>query len=126
MSRILEGFVDALAFANRLYLERHPATPNIYDSGVVYELQEPDVLLDVPEILAQGHADCLCLSAWLMAQLVVRDGYAPERVRPHVTHEEESAPGIHRFHVAVLINLVGPEGRSYRVLDPSVRMGMNS
>lgn len=114
--RVLEEFVRALAVCNGFFLRRYPATPWLYESGVEYREATPDVLLDVPEILAQGHTDCASLSAWRIAELFSRGGV---RARPVVTLEEMPGPGVFRFHVSVLV-----PGDVPKIEDPSTRLGM--
>jgi hypothetical protein len=69
----LQVMLDALMYADMLYLIRHPEAPRIYESGVRYE-EEPvgqEDWQDVPTCLRLGIGDCLPLST-----LVAREDYS--------------------------------------------------
>lgn len=100
----VQQLVEDLAAANRAYLANNAATPALYESGVRYRAEkvgEEDFLL-IPEVRAQGHADCEDLAAWRAAEV----GGIPVAVRTRKG-----------YHVVVRM----PDG-SYE--DPSRRLGM--
>ena len=69
--RVLGGLLSALAEANVAYLEQHPHTPKLYDSGVVYQEEPPgrDEWQDIPDTIARREGDCEDLGSWRMGEL---------------------------------------------------------
>jgi hypothetical protein len=60
----------ALYWADRLYLREHPETPDLYDSGVVYQ-EEPEGAedwQDIPTCLRLGFGDCIPLNTALLLE----------------------------------------------------------
>lgn len=69
--RVLGGLLNALAEACYAYLEVHPHTPRLYESGVRYEEEPPgrDEWQDIPDTIARRSGDCEDLAAWRIAEL---------------------------------------------------------
>ena len=69
----LNVLLHALTYIDVLYLRRHPETPRIYASGVVY-MEEPPGMeewQDIPTCIRMGIADCEDLACWRGAELQV-------------------------------------------------------
>lgn len=107
----LNIFVRALCAYDVLWLRRHPRTPNLYDSGVRYEMQPAgcEHFAPIPVVLAAGSGDCDQLAPWRAAELRVRHGI---KAMPEV---RQMGPAL--FHVFVRY----PDRR---VEDVSARLGM--
>ncbi len=59
-----------LTLSNVEYLKRHPSTPKLYDSGVIYERENgTEAWGDIPTLLARGYGDCEDLACWRAAEL---------------------------------------------------------
>lgn len=109
--RVLNMFVRTLCAYNVLWLRRHPETPNIYESGVRYRLQEIGIeqFRPIPLVLRAGEGDCDQLATWRAAELRER-------------HKIKALPEVKQmgkrvFHVFVRL----PNGK---VEDTSARLGM--
>lgn len=64
--------VEALVYANRLWLPLHPDTPPLYQSGVVFQAELPGMtnwFADIPWTLREGSGHCVALTAWRIAEL---------------------------------------------------------
>lgn len=109
--KVLNIFVRALCAYDVLWLQRHPETPNVYESGVRYSTQPLGVerFKPIPLILAQGTADCDQLAPWRAAELRVRHGV---RALPEVKQMGRAL-----FHVFVRL----PNGKAE---DISAHLGM--
>lgn len=105
------GLMRALSYlvrANMAYLRRHPSTPPLYRSGVRYR-REPRGREDwktIPEILADGFADCEDLAAWLVSERKMKGQVAT----PYLKRSGRL------WHVQVKT--------SSGIEDPSARLGM--
>ena len=68
--RILGCLLNALAESCFAYLEQHPHTPRLYQSGVRYEEEPPgrDEWQDIPDTIARRTGDCEDLAAWRIAR----------------------------------------------------------
>lgn len=112
------AMVEALAHINANFLELHPEFPRLYESGVRY-LTRPHPKCRLEEwknaaaVLKDGFGDCKDLTAWLLAELSVRDGIDAE---PYVEWIEKPR-GVIDMH----IKLRYPDGT---LEDPSERLGM--
>lgn len=71
---IVSRLFGVIVYANILYLKDHPDTPDLYDAGVIYKRENGEQWKTIPECIADGYADCEDLSAWLVAQYIVRKG----------------------------------------------------
>ena len=69
----LREMLECLTRMDQLYLQKHPETPLLYDSGVTYQEEPPGAedWVDIPSILKIGWGDCVPLST-----LVLRDDYS--------------------------------------------------
>lgn len=112
--RVLRGLLLALASADASYLREHPECPMLYESGVVYEPEEPghEDWQTVPYVLARGEADCEDLACFRVAELRVRFGI---RATPRLTWRPQ--PHGRLYHITVQ----WPDG-SWE--DPSKILGM--
>lgn len=112
--RALNQVLLALAKVDAIYLRRHPQTPPLYRSGVVYR-DEPDdgeSWADVSVVLNRGFGHCAELAAWRTAEL----WRAGNRfARPIVT--EYDRPDLLTWHAIVQVH-------PWRTEDPSLRLGM--
>ena len=88
-ARGLYAALAALVALDRVYLQAHPRTPALYESGVRYlrdaehatqGTPDAELWLTIPDCLRAGGADCKVLSAWRVAELLE----GGERARPHV------------------------------------------
>lgn len=119
----LQFALECMVAINRLYLQTHPATPRLYNSGVVYaeEPHEDDSvaaseerIASIPEVLRLGWGDCDDLVAWLCAERQIRDNLPAQ---PRVVLEHVSPDGSHHWHCLA----VYPNGSAE---DPSAVLGM--
>lgn len=114
LGEIIYHLVEVLTVANLVYLAEHPATPELYDSGVRYEEDEGGAVekkwWDIPRILQEGVVDCKGAAAWRKAELE-HQGIPCEII----VHEEPSRDLL-LFHVTIDCPY-GPE-------DPSRILGM--
>ena len=111
--RALTFVLDAVSRIDEDYLLSFPATPRLYESGVVY-LREPrgwEIWQDIPTALKTGVADCEDLSAWRSAE------YRRRGVDAWPLLYGRWSPGGWQYHVIVAL----PDG-TYE--DPSVVLGM--
>lgn len=70
LSRVVAGFVEALARANLEWLAKHPETPALYQARIKYvEDTGSDDWCDIPEVLKRGIGDCDDFAAWRLAEL---------------------------------------------------------
>jgi hypothetical protein len=109
--RTLNIFVRALCAYNVLWLQRHPETPNVYESGIRYGNQPLGVerFKPIPLLLRESFADCDQLAPWRAAEI---------RVREHVKALPEVKQfGPSLFHVFVRY----PGGKAE---DVSAHLGM--
>lgn len=62
---------EAMVRGNQEYLEAHPSTPLLYESGVRYQVEPPghEDWADIPNVIRQGWGDCEDLGGWLTAEL---------------------------------------------------------
>ena len=116
---MLEGLVTGLAQADRIFLRAYPETPWLYQSGVLYVENSPDVWTDIPAAMARGNGDCPTLCAWRMAELQLR---AHLKVTPLVSVESRDRNGYY-FHVRLVVTDPSRNPR-VRVEDPSQILGM--
>ena len=134
-----QTFVDLLnwlARTNAYILRRNPQLPLLYDAGVVYKREHPEVWCDYINLLAQGHEDCDGLAAARAGELMARGwralrptdgGYRGakrlrlSRIKSEVmlnTRTEIDRPGL--YHCIVRYQI----GRRWYRDDPSARLGM--
>lgn len=70
--RLVRHLLEAVIFVNRLFLQGHPKTPGLYDSGVFYgeaSAEDGFVFVDIPTILQRRRGICSHLAAWRVAEL---------------------------------------------------------
>jgi hypothetical protein len=65
-AEVLKTTLIYLIAINRGYLRRHPRTPGLYESGVVYG--RTVVWDSIPAVLDRTFGDCKSLTAWLIAE----------------------------------------------------------
>ncbi len=117
---VLQYLLEALTMANVAYLLDHPATPDLYASGVRY-LQEPDgrdEWQDIPDTLARQSGDCEDLACWRVAELRVRHGEpnATRSISVSTLLDGRGRP-VTMYHITVLRQNGEQE-------DPSRKLGM--
>lgn len=113
--RTLDVMLDSLFRIDCLYLQAHPDTPWLYQSGIRYMEEPPgqEDWQDIPTCLKMGLADCEDVACWRAAEVTVRQGI---RVRPFFREHKRKDGGM-LYHI-----LVGyPDGR---IEDPSAILGM--
>lgn len=112
--RTIRVLLKALVAIDILYLLSHPATPKLYESGVVYQEEPPGAedWQDIPTCLRMGWADCEDLACWLAAEYQVR-GVDAEPIYTRQVLDE----GTTLYHIQVRL----PDGR---IEDPSRVLGM--
>lgn len=64
--------LKAMARINARLLVGNPSLPLLYDSGVVYRLEDVETWSDVIRTLAEGHEDCDSLATWRAGELLAR------------------------------------------------------
>lgn len=117
---LLELYFEAQVRANMVWLTLNPRAPLVYASQVVYEREgSPEVWLDIPAILNQGHDDCEGLAAWLAAEMRLR---APnsETKRKHPL----AVVSLVKTKRAGLWHAVVKDMDTQKIYDPSKRLGM--
>lgn len=70
----LKVLLQAVTINDVLYLQTHPNTPKLYDSGVFYR-EEPggcEDWQDIPTSLRRGRCDCDDVACWRAAELIVQ------------------------------------------------------
>lgn len=112
----LDQMAEALVQANVAYLQTHPDTPALYDSGVRYDLgadvQGP--WQTVPAIIAHGRGDCEDLAGWRAAEYRVR-GVQARMCTQYWNQSWQSGAGRWGVHWKVCL----PDGT---VEDPSAKL----
>lgn len=110
----LERFFEAMTRFNVDFLSTHPDFPNLYESGVRYRRERPEIWKDIPTAMRDGWDDCEGLSSWLAAELRVRRGMPNARVKLI----QQPTIGRKLWHAIVY------DPDSNRRFDPSKRLGM--
>jgi hypothetical protein len=120
--------LEALTLCNQFYLQEHPETPLIYQSGIRYKMPaqfesgaaeggvpgyKGEVFRDIPRIIENGGGDCDNVASWRAAELRHRLGVA---AKPYITWRKRDDGGT-TYHVIV----IWPDGSSE---DPSLLLGM--
>jgi len=113
--RTIPALMFGLVQANRIFLEYYPGTPALYDSPVLYRMEQmTEQWQDIPTILRVGYGDCEDLACWRCAEL--RHGGIA--AMPYITWREDSQnPGRMIYHALVK----WPNGL---IEDPSRALGM--
>jgi hypothetical protein len=104
---------DALVSLNLIYLQDHPATPSLYETGIRY-VRDPVPVEDwqtIPELLYRGCGDCKSLACYRVAELL-RQG-----VKAIVQFRWRGNGNRATFHIQVQL----PDGT---IEDPSKILGM--
>lgn len=115
--RCAEALANALGFIDVEYLNEHPETPSLYDSGVYYcdpGMTRVDNWNDIPTVLGKGCGNCTALTGWRLAELW-RQGQ--NNAEAHAIHQP-LANGDTLFHL--LIRFSGTN----KFEDPSKLLGM--
>jgi hypothetical protein len=110
---VLLHLLEALIAANLAYLRKHPTTPTLYASGVIY-VEEPgsrEHWQDIPETLLRREGDCEDLCCWRVAELRLQNEHAIPFLRSRVIGRRRI------YHVAV-------QRGDGCIEDPSRRLGM--
>lgn len=129
---VLQQLLDAALHFNLLYLMKHPQTPPLYRSRVMYRREPRQVVrferfAGIPEVLRQGWGDCDDLAPWRAAELNMAGvGARPVLIdATHPAYREISggSPVKRLWHVVVERNL-SPTNHEVIYEDPSARLGM--
>lgn len=115
--RCAEAVANALGAIDVEYLNEHPNTPGIYESGVYYcdsGMTRIDDWNDIPTMLRKGCGNCTALTGWRLAELW-RQGVM--NAEAHAVYQPLDN-GDELYHL--LIRYVG----SSQFEDPSARLGM--
>lgn len=74
-ARILRFLLEALTYANVLYLRNNPETPSLYEAAPLYiKKSRPyglDSWQDIPATLKRGSGDCKDFCSWRLAELII-------------------------------------------------------
>jgi len=110
----LDAVLEGLVLANVVYLEAHPKTPRLYESGVRYKRERPgrENWLIIPYLYKRRFGDCEDLGAALAAECIVFDGLDAWAFTVRT--------GKKKFHTKVCIR----EDGELFVEDPSRVLGM--
>lgn len=116
-ARVARLLIEASVAVNQAHLRAFPNTPKLYESGVRYRLEPPNVedFTDLEVLLQRGWGDCAQLVAWRIAEL----RNAGERATIRVTWVRDRDTGKRLFHIQV-------RRADGRIEDPSTRLGMRS
>lgn len=107
----LRALMQHLIEQNKVFLQFHPKTPRLYQSGVVYGRT---VNWDtIPALYAKGYGDCKSLTAALVAERLMR-GIAAKPVFRFAQNET----GGEDYHILV------QTGTGFE--DPSKKLGMGN
>lgn len=108
------GLLEAVVYANRLWLTAYPRTPFLYQTKVIYQIEPPgqEVFADIPTVIEQGWGDCDDLCSWRCAELQV----AGIMAKPYLKWRD-TGPKQNVYHAVVR----WPDGR---IEDPSLALGM--
>lgn len=115
---VLRTFFEAQVRVNTMFLLTHPATPDLYASGVRYRREgSPEQWNDIPTILQDRADDCEGLSCWLAAELRARRGIRGARVQ--LIRQRRDPNLLH-----AVVEVVDGHGKPRYRLDPSRVLGM--
>lgn len=107
-----------MVLLNREYLLRHPMTPTLYTSGVLYKIElDTEIWQDIPTTLARKFGDCEDLAMWRCAELQAQGIGA----MPYITWRDiggSDGKGRTIYHALVR----HPDGA---IEDPSRALGMH-
>jgi|SRR5579859_181764 len=97
--------------------------PRLYDAGIRFAIseeeksgREPNLWPNIPAILRVGHAHCVGLACWRIAELRVRDN-VDARPAVAIFQEVRDVGRVDEFHICVRF----PDGT---IEDPSALLGM--
>jgi hypothetical protein len=114
----MDTLAESLVQINEQWLRTHPETPNLYDSGVYYDLRA-DVQRpwqSIPRLYRMGRGDCEDIAAARTAELRVRHGIDARMCNQHWDHAwDASVEGGWGTHWLVCL----PDGT---VEDPSSKL----
>jgi hypothetical protein len=129
--RVLGGLLNALAEACYAYLEAHPNTPRLYESGVRYEEEPPgrDEWQDIPDTIARRNGDCEDLAAWRIAELwfFKEDPQAAWYITVDELPEAGTGRMVTTYHIQILRSRATEHTRATEdgpIEDPSRLLGM--
>lgn len=121
--KCLMWILECLVNCNRTYLQSHPQTPRIYESGVRYTHEDSTEDWEgIPAIRKHGGGDCEDLGAWRVAEL--RE--AGEPAKPYLKFTE--VEGFWHYHIQVQRMKRDQHGNWVNgiIEDPSALLGMGS
>lgn len=125
---VIKAILDAQVRNNLLYLQLHPNTPKLYESGVRYK-NEPEgqtcfgrpveEFAAIPVVLSRMTGDCDDLAPYRVAELIHAGVPAKIRIQWRARRNADGSQGRKYFHIVVRL----PDGR---IEDPSALLGMNA
>lgn len=108
---VLRALLDCLTDISTAYRQFHPYTPDLYDSGVVYDRTK--IWYPIPTLFGMGYGDCKSLTAALIAEYRLKGIDCSPVFRWAV-----NSHGVTDFHILVQT----PHGFE----DPSKVLGMGA
>lgn len=114
--RCIEALANGLALVNLEFLNEHPHTPPLYNSGIRYcddGGARYDEWCDIPTVLNRGCGDCDDLVPWRLAELW-REGHQNAEA---MAIEQQLKNGDTLFHLIIRVN-------GNQTEDPSQLLGM--
>jgi hypothetical protein len=111
----LNILLECLTLLNQHYLYENPSTPQLYRSGVRYQMEPPgsEDWLTIPEVLSRGVGDCEDLACWLAAEYR-NQGYIAQPFAARVPNRGPKP----LYHVRVRLH------GGKQIVDPSRALGM--
>jgi len=103
--------MESLCEIDKTYLESHREIPGLYNTRVVYRIEDGEHWKDVFNILKDGHGDCEDLACWRVAEL----RSSGVKARPYIKWRK--IDGSWLYHA-----LVWRPGN--QIEDPSLALGM--
>lgn len=115
--------LECLINCNRSYLQFHPTTPRIYESGCKYTHEDDTEDWEaIPSIMRHGGGDCEDLGCWRVAEL--RESGEP--AKPYLKFSE--VEGFWHYHIQVQRFRKDANGnwKAGQIEDPSALLGMGT
>ncbi len=109
--RCVLWLMEALSQINKTYLATHSKFPSLYESDVVYDVEQNENWKDVYNTLKDGYGDCEDLACWRVAELRL----AGIAARPYIKWRKIKNNWL--YHA-----LVWNPGN--KIEDPSLALGM--
>lgn len=112
--KILLYFMESLTNANVLILRDYPDIPKLYESDVIYQIEDgTENWKDIIRIIQDGFGDCEDLACWRCAE------YRAAGIAAHPYIKWRRLESGMRYHAVVRL----PDGK---IEDPSKALGMGA